>query len=457
MRPVVTARHGALPKVQVMAFAAFALAGCASYQPRSLPGEADLAPAPTALRVGAETFPLPQLKGHVFDMSDGLDWVEIAMLAVANNPGLKAGRAQRGEAAAQVYAAGLLPDPRLSITLDHPDDGGPDRVNGFDLALGIDPRGLVTRGAALAARRSGQRQIELDLLWQEWQVIQQARLLVVRVAGAARRVALLEEAQARYEDRLRRARQLMRAGRLTLGAAGAMTSAWFDVSRRLNQERRAHSRDEHALHALLGLAPGVPLPLVPPAPPGGAGPAVDEQLLAELPRRRPDLRALQAAYQSQEQRLRQAVLAQFPALHVGISRARDIDGVATTGFGVTLDLPLFAGNRGRIALERATRERLRAEYQARLDQDVSDISRLLDEQKILAPRRARLQRRLPELESLVAAARRAYQRGDLPALDLLNLERTLLDVRLEVIDLDRALWEVRIALDTLLAWPETEG
>jgi outer membrane protein TolC len=40
---------------------------------------------------------------------------EVAMIAVANNPDLKATRGQVGVAEAQAFAAGLLPNPQFSF------------------------------------------------------------------------------------------------------------------------------------------------------------------------------------------------------------------------------------------------------------------------------------------------------------------------------------------------------
>ncbi len=431
------------------------LAACTTYEPQPLPENENLTRRIDALHIDVRHFPVPALRRHPFDLRDGLDGVEIAMLAVANNPVLRAQRVRVKEAVAQAYAAGLLPDPQFSAGLDQPDTGTPARVTGFDLGLGYDVQALITRSAAMQAGEAARQQVDLELLWQEWQVIQQARLLTVQVQGLARKRDLLVAAQARYAERYRRARQLLARGDLTLEDAAAVASAWFDVTTRLNRVSQTDNRRQHELHALLGLAPEAKLVLAPVGPPPGQV-ALSRQILETLPRRRPDLRALQAGYRSQEQRVRKAILAQFPALDIGFTRARDIDGVYTTGFGITLNLPLFSGNRGPIAIERATRARLRAEYQARLDQARSDISRLQDRQRILQRQHARLQRHLPELETLLGAARQAYRRGDLAALDLLNLETTWLDQNLAFIDLEQALWEVRIALDTLLAWPAEE-
>ena len=42
------------------------------------------------------------------------------MLAVANNPDLRVARDDAGVARAQAFAAGLLPDPQISLSADHP-------------------------------------------------------------------------------------------------------------------------------------------------------------------------------------------------------------------------------------------------------------------------------------------------------------------------------------------------
>ena len=375
------------------------------------------------------------------------------MLAVANNPDLDARRHRRGEAGAQVYAAGLWPDPALSLDLAHPTTGGA-RTNGLDSGISYALQRLVTRGTDIAAARARARQVDLELLWQEWQVIQRSRLLRVRVLTTRRRLQLLTAARNRYHRYYDQSRRLLAQGALTLKTAAAVATGWFDLEARVRAERRRLVRQRHALRALLGLAPDAALPLAPLAktpPPVEIPPATWNQ----LPRRRPDLRALQAGYQGQELRLHSAILARFPAIELGLTHGRDTDAVYTSGLGLRLDLPLFSGNRGPIARARATRARLRAEYQARLTRTRNDIALLQARDRLLRQQRAVLRRRLPQLEALVEDARQARARGNLPALDLLNLETSLLDRRLEQVDLDQSLRRIHIALDTLLAWPAT--
>lgn len=140
------------------------------------------------------------------------------------------------------------------------------------------------------------------------------------------------------------------------------------------------------------------------------------QAMKQLPGRRPDLLAMQAGYRSQEAGVHAAILAQFPSISVGITRARDTGNVHTTGFGVTLNLPFLNGNRGQIAIARATRAQLWQGYQARLDGAYSQLDLLRTQQRLMQAQNHKLARHLPELERMVHRARRAYDARDIAAL-----------------------------------------
>ena len=98
--------------------------------------------------------------------------------------------------------------------------------------------------------------------------------------------------------------------------------------------------------------------------------------------------ALQAGYQSQEQKLREAVLSQFPSVGIRISRARDTSDVNTVGFGVTFRLPIFNGSRGAIAVQTATRQALYDGYALRLRQSRAEAEQLLADIRLLRQQHA---------------------------------------------------------------------
>lgn len=448
-----------LPRIAPLALAAL-LGGCASYHPLPLGQGADLLDRIPSLHVDPASLGLPMSSRHTFDPSDGLDMTEVATLAVVNNPDLKVRRRRADVAQAQLFAAHLLPDPQISASTDHPTDHGPGLTDAYGLGLNYDLTALVTRGARTAAARGHARQIDLALLWREWQVAQRARTLYVQVETETHKRDLLRRSQRLYAQRYTRSRAALRAGNLTLDVAGTDLTALMDANSRLGQAERKLDRSRHALKALLGLSPDAKLRLAaldrPPAaanwPAGGLAGAIKT-----LARRRPDLLALRAGYESQEARVRQAILAQFPSVSIGFTRARDTSDVHTTGFGITLNLPIFNGNRGAIAVQRATRAALHQAYRARLDAAYGELDQLHSQGALIRSQLGHTENRLPALQAMVARAAKAYRARDIDALTYLNMQTTLLNKQLEVADLRQSLWDNRIALDTLLTWPQRDN
>jgi outer membrane protein, heavy metal efflux system len=432
------------------------LVGCASYQSHPLSERPGLASDPVPLLTETMKHLPKGVQRHRFDPSNGLDLTEIGTLAVVNNPDLRAQRAKLGIADAQVFSAQLVPDPQIATTLDRPMGSPTGLVDAWGLGLSYDIIPLVTRQARVEAERKGQNQVRLDLLWAEWQTVQQARSLAVRSQLEQRRLRLLNEMLALYKKRYERSSKGLSEGNITLDVNGTDLTAVLDTMSQINQLEQTHSETSHNLDLVLGLRPDVAVRLarLPPAKPIGKDRIARQ--LDVLPDVRPDLRALKAGYESQEARVRAAILAQFPSLSIGFNRARDTSDVNTSGFGISLTLPLFNANRGAIATERATREQLAKEFQARLAQASVDASRLISLQGIIRRQQANLATYLPRLKALVDRAKKAYEDGEIDALTFLNMEMTWVNKRLEQLDLVQSAWENRLALQTMLALPLQE-
>ncbi len=457
-----TLRAGALTRGTrfgrlAVALAALLLAGCAVYHPRPLPEGPDLGRSVPALRILPGALRLPGLRPHRFDPAAPLDMTDVAILAALNNPQLKAARRRAGVARAQIFQARLLPDPQLSLNPDFTTDRAPGLTDAWSIGLAYDLKTLITRWSGVSAARSAARQVDLALLWKEWRVVQRARTLFIRSVEQEAQLKLLRRFQKLYADRYARSSRALKQGNLTLNVVGTDLTALLDANTRVNDLQRKLSETRQALNLLLGLAPGAPLRLdrtvTLPAP----MPAAIRAALRALPERRPDLLALRAGYHSQEARVRQAILAQFPALSVGVTRSRDNSNIHSTGLGITLTLPIFNGNRGQISIERATRARLRQEYQARIDEADAQVHLLWMRHTLIEAQLHSLQTNLPALESMATKAHRAYEARDIGALVYLNLENTLLNKQLEAVTLRESLWETRVALQTLLgtSWAAT--
>ncbi len=425
-----------------------AAAACARYHAKPLNTQPALLHRVPDLVIRPARMPLPELATHPFRPADGLDMTEVAMLAVIENPELKAARDQRGIARAELMAAGVLPNPQITAEQDHPTTPG--YGDAFTLGLDYDVSAFLTRGARIAAAAATDQSIDLTVLWQEWQVVQKARLLFVDSVEQQKEWQVVQALCALRDKAYGRAEQALHAGALTITDVLAQEAARDDAYAQRHALMREREKTRRALDALLGLASDVTLTLTgSPALPAPDQKSIDADL-AHLPERRPDLLALQAGYASQEARFRMAVLAQFPSLAVGLIRSRDTSGVFTTGIGVTLDLPFFDLNQGAVAIAKATRKQLYDEYQARLNEAYAEVAGLSEQMRLVRERYDALQRDLPALEQAAAHAQKALASGDLTATAADDLESALFRKKLATFDLERTLLEQQVALQTLL-------
>lgn len=416
--------------------AALALGGCATYAARPL----DLAVS------GATSLALLR---HDAPLAERLTPDAIARLALDNNPDLVAARTQRGVADAQRHAAGLLPNPVLGVSYAEV-IGGAGGTPAWSASLGQDIKALVTLSARRGAARAAAQSVDAAVLWQEWQTMQKARLAAVDVIAGERELDPLRDDAALWTQRVATDRRALDAGDATLTTLAPDLAALADARKRLDEAERAQAARRRDLAMLVGLAPSVPLALVDEAqlPPIDAA-SVHAQL-ADLPNRRPDLIALQLGYRAQEAKLRAAVLAQFPTLTIGPAYARDNSDVKSAGPQLSMDLPVFDRNQGAIATERATREQLRAEFEARLVAARAEVESLLadhtDAQRQLDAQRGLL----AQLEPAARHADAALANGDLDERSYVDLATARNAKRQDVLALERLLDQQRVAIAALV-------
>ncbi len=429
----------------------FGISGCASYTARPLSENPGFLTTLPALQIDQEGLPLP-FTSMKLDPFDGLSPDEAAVLAVINNPDLKVARADVGIGSAQAFAAGLLPDPQISLLRDFSNTAGPGSTAAFSLGVNYDFMALLTRSRIRSADEADRRKANLTLLWQEWQVVAQARIFVIKLLYAQDAKALLEQSRSLFADRYDRTRKAVDRGLLTADQATPNLLALADVNKQLGDLERQASQIRYDLNKLLGVAPEITIPLQ--KPPIDALPEEIEKsiftALADIGRRRPDLLALRAGYEAEDQRYRAAILAQFPALNIGFTRARDNANVFSTSFGASLSLPVFSGNRGNIRIEEATRNKLAAEYQVRLDASISDVHRAMEDLQISQRQFARVQEVLPSLKQVTSRAERAFRVNSIDALTFASARGSLLARQLEEVNLQAAIWEQQLVLQTLL-------
>ncbi|WP_321815331.1 MULTISPECIES: TolC family protein [unclassified Paraburkholderia] len=430
--------------------AALLLGGCAVYHAQPLPSGDSLLTRDALARVQIDPakMPLPALRAHRFDPSNGFDIDDVAMLAVVNNPDLRLARDDLGITQAQAFSAGLLPDPQVGISSDYPGAVGLSRA--FSYGLSMDLMAIVTRGANKRSADATVRKTDLGLLWQEWQVVAQARQLFVKTRFQDEALPLLAQQAELTQQRSTRIAHAASEHNVTADTATAALTAAQDARKQYVDMQRAREQSRHDLNALLGIAPDADLPLSGPAQVDPVDANTLDAAVAALPRRRPDLIALQAGYEAQEQKYRAAILNQFPSLSVGFTRQRDTSEIYTSGFAINLTLPVFNRNRGNIAIEQATRQRLADEYQNRLNAAYADIAHLRADSAMATHQLADDEAALPELDRAAAHARDAYAAHDIAIGQYVDAQSAALARRVDAATAREALAEQRIALEALL-------
>ena len=430
----------------------FGLAGCAMYHARPLPTAPGVKASAAALSVDVARLRVAPLKPVVVDARDGLDPLEVAVLAVLNSPDLRAKRVALGVQSAQVFQAGLLPEPQISVSSDKP-VSGPDTHTAYAISPSLDIQQLLARSNTLRAARFTRRQADLDLLWAEWGAAQQARQLAETALADEARAAYLTTILAAASDRFERSARALAKHDVDLQTNAADLAAKLDAETQAATARHDADKARRDLNALLNLDAAVRLPLVEGAAPVTYAPDEVQHALADLPARRPDLLALQAGYTAQDANVRKAVLAQFPLLSLAYNYAKDPAGTTTQGLAAVIAAPIFGNRYADVKVQDATRDQLRAEYQARLDQTAAEVKNAQAEYASAADQATVLRRDVPRLEALAKPALAAYDRGDLDSQTYLTLTQNILSKRADLDDRELARRLAQIQLETALFLP----
>jgi len=423
---------------RLLAWATFlaAVCGCSSYLPLPLEkhpqGKADV----EQLRHDA---PVPAVLGIE----------DVAVLALQNNPELLAARAQHGVAQAQLLAAGILPNPSLGASYAFL-LGGPGSAAALSASITQDIRSIVLISNRRDTARAAASGVDAGVVWQEWQTLAKARLLATDVIEGERQIELLHDAAELLRDRLARSRHALADGDTTLAAQVPDLVAAADLRRQFDELVRVQAGRRRDLAAFLGLAPQAPLRLSDRI--GLAALDLDavRRELPGLADRRPDLVALQLGYRAQEERVRGAILAQFPLFSLGVAGGRDTSNIRTLGPQITLDLPIFDRNQGNIAIERATRQQLHDEFSARLFAARSEALTLLADQALLRDQYRERTAQLGEMEAAARGADEALRAGDLDERGWVDLLAARNAKKLEIVAMEQNLLDQQVAISLLV-------
>ena len=383
------------------------------------------------------------------DPGRGVGPDEAAAIALYSNPALRAIRDRRGLAAAQVIQAGILPNPVVSYARDFVTGGNTaGTVTGYNLTAAWEFTGLIPYLPRQTAARKSFQSVDLDVAWQEWQIAVNARAAVYRLMGLDAQVAQAREATEGLQQSSDAMRKAVDAHEKTVLDLAAVESATQDSRATMLALEQEFEKQRLGLNKILGVEPetkvalrtGLTLPtrLAPPS---------QRELSDNVESRRLDLLGLRQGLESQDATVRAAILAQFPKMSVAFVKASDTTNVHTTGFNVAVDVPIFDRNQGNIAAERATRQRLRDEYNQRVFEARSDIAGAIADIHLLGRQIAAAEEALPLLEKLVASAQTAVEQRNADVLSYYTARSNLLQKRIQLIKLQEQLLEANTALE----------
>lgn len=449
MRPTIrlALQTPALPALALLALAMLAaLPGCATYRAAPLPSpEAILARGVPDVSTPAVTH--PRLPPHEIDLDRPLSDLDVARLALLASPDLVALRAQAGVADAQLFAAGLVPDPQLSLAVDRP-TSGPDVTTALAAGLAFDLASLFTRHLQVAGQQHATGQVHLDVAWNEWLALNHVRILARRIASLEQQAAIAAQARDAAMALYRLNRDSMRRGDARLDDVSVYQVGFIDAQTRTLELERQALAARHELNAALGVPADSRFALATLPPPRPVL-ATDVATLAnDAAHQRLDVLALQEGYAAAELGLHLQTRRALPLPQLSINRARDTGDVWTTGLGVDFSLPLWNRNRGGISVAGATRTQLADEYVARLLQMRSDLAAQLDDLRQLDAQQHALAAELPTLQQAADVLAQASAKGDVAVTAYETVRSALLDKRLALMALEQARSEGEVALET---------
>ncbi|MGA7541324.1 MAG: TolC family protein [Steroidobacteraceae bacterium] len=445
---------GGTPRLAALGLAVGAaamLGGCAVYHGLPLPAHADLVGQLSELRTRMPA--VPGQAQRLIATEEPLAIDDVGMLAVLNDPDLRAERGTRDSARAGLLQASLLPNPSANLSYEALIGGV--GTSAWAASLTEDVRSILTYHTRKKSARFQLEQVNADLLWQEWQVAQQARILAVDLYWGDLAASLAQRQLALLDQEAQAVQAATRSGALDLTALAPLLAAKASAAQTAASLGLAQLQGWQQLDALLGLQPQVRFAIAPPRL--EPLPRNLQSLLAQLPTRRPDLIALRLGYRSADESVRGAIIGQFPAFALGGIWEDDNGNIRNAGPTASFDVPIFDRNQGQVAQARATRLLLHEQYQSRLDQAVGAAKGLLSQIQRLTGDAHQAERAAEAAEAQSKSAQQAYAQDNLDQRSLADFETTALQRRIEAFALERTLGEARITLtvDLGLGLPRT--
>ena len=405
------------PRALLALFAAFSVAGCVGYEPAPV----DVSRVLHDLQ--AVRWEAHENEGDGTSARGGATPRELAAFAVAHNPALASARARIGVSNALLVEAGLLPDPQigwdamdaLAVEIDGESATSVEYLAGLGLSIPLLRPGErdAKKGVAEWHLQEALRRVtEAEwLLARDVYVASESVLEAQELVAQNLRLAKVAETTRDYFQRARDAGAATAIqANLAVGELLAIRAERVHLDARLREAR-------HELNALLGLPPPAAIAMVASAQHFDALPSDPAALAEAAVERRPDLSRLLALHRAAEEEVRLEVARQFPQVSIG------------TGISIVPGF-LSGFNRYAIATALARRAQLAREIVARVHEVRRDVHDSFASYQETRREVEFLESEvLPNAEESLRLAGEAFDAGEVTLLEILTLQRSLVDAR----------------------------
>lgn len=361
-----------------------------------------------------------------------VSWTDVAG-AVDQHPAVAAGRFTLEAARGAASAAAAVPNPSLEATAG---EGravdGDNSDSEWSLALSVPFGWVYQRGSKVAAAEG-----ELDVAAAESRMLRRNVLLELRIlfwqlVYEQARVASLEALEEQTAVLVSTVRKRVEVGEVRPVDAPRVEIELERVAAELEAARTSLAARQAQLALWLGVPAGA---TVVAAADLSEPPAVMDldTALEKLRASHPGPAAARGRIRTLEATVSTEKRARLPAFSLTAFESHELDRDAS-GVGLTVDVPLWSWNRGRIAQAQAELEASRLQAEA----TSLELESALIEAEAACRAAAQTAKRLgsavvPRSESATATMERTYQLGEASLLELIDARRTLLDTRRQLL------------------------
>jgi outer membrane protein, heavy metal efflux system len=368
-------------------------------------------------------------------LADGLTLDEALRLALLNNRQLQAEFMTIGVAKADLSQAGLLSNPTLSLLFLLPTSGGQADIQA---AIAQSISDLWQLPGRKRVARAELDQAVLRVSRSAGELVADTRDTYFDAIAARESVAVARESVVLSRRSLDSVRAQVQAGVASRVDENLAQGQALTAELALQRAERDAAVAVRRLASLLSVQEDLlDVPLVDTLPHPRLSDVDRERLVERARENRLDLKAAAAAARAAERRLAAERVKAIPSVQVGAGFERPEDKTASELLGPSfdLDIPVFDQNQAQVGKARYGYLRERNLYE--------DLFLRLAQEVRAASDRARASvgaatfvrdELLPQAESSVQLAQRAFELGDTTLLTLLEAQRTVLQARQSYID-----------------------